>query len=267
MNLNTAIIPFIDPVSGLVNKYPNENINSIGNSVYRDVYYTMLSLAEGLYLGDCSKWINSINSSRVKDANGSPIIGLFHRSCFKPEELQAHDDYVGMMTASKHVDSGNVAREIYAHGFKNKLLGIQFWNWNNLNPFKVTPRTWFARHLPFVAHMHYCAGIEPSRMRKLMWCLGMFANSFEKQDKGTTWMLGWLYMNGITPELDLENFDKVRSILNLDFLMKATIKHWWKKFYQVNPKGMKNVMAVALRDPDSGELNTIHPLVQFGIDK
>lgn len=63
----------------------------------------------------------------------------------KPDDQEAHDNYIGAVVASVVLDDGVLASRIVRYGRKN------WYSWDNLNPGKWSGKTFFARHPGFWA--------------------------------------------------------------------------------------------------------------------
>lgn len=227
-NLKILIKNYLEP-DGLIDTKYDPTISSIGNSVYRSVYYALLAVRGELLMPDKQDCLLSINMSRVP---GVP--GLFYRSSFKKEELQGHDDIIGICTESYFVDDGKIAREVLTHGKST------WYSYNTLEPLKFSWRTMFARHPLFVAHVYMCAGIRPPIYWRMYWCLGLFLSALAPTTNATAWYLAWLSV----------------VVGERQGLFARMVAKCWRLALRLRTKeGMKDIMRNCCEDG--------HPLIEY----
>lgn len=108
--------------------------NSTGNGLlHAGLFYTWLGSNGAMLEHD-----SGLYSTMCYRAQVDNYPGLFHRSLWKKNEWQSHDDYVGIMGAGYFAKS-KVTGEVMKHGRGH-------WGcWNNLEPEKWTIRKFFPR--------------------------------------------------------------------------------------------------------------------------
>lgn len=232
---------YIDMVSGLVNVKPDEGQNAIGNSIYRDIFFLILLITSKMIPYDRVFWFLSVKKSEVKDKDGNPVYGLYNRSFYKTDELQAFDDYIGLLTVSLFIDNGITAREVLVHGLKNNWNGIQIWNWNNLEPYKVTFRTWFGRYLCFIPHLYYCSKIKSSFFINFKWTIGFLLSLLNKKENTTEWIHTWFYFHA---SVDIDSW-----------IVQSSRKLFLKVFIKKYPNGLRDLFNLSF-GPE-------HPLTKY----
>lgn len=235
MTLKEDILQYKES-DGLVDTKPTHGDNEIGNSVYRDCYYLLLELRQEVVYDDMSAWRASLRTQQVI-FDGKYVPGLYSRSIWKRNELQAHDDYIGIAAVSKLYDGGRTAREIIMYGSVN-------WNcWNNLAPFTSTFTTWFGRHPQFIAHLKFASGMRVGIFNTLTWCLGTFFGSFAPRTNTTAWMLNYLY---------------VKTASKDNIFVRLVTKFFFHMLRKRFPKGMNEVFTEMVGDG--------HPLSYYQVD-
>jgi hypothetical protein len=124
-------------------KNPPEN--STGNGLlHAGVFYSYLGSRGAFTQIENDHFVSMVRMSRVPGYEG-----LFHRSPWKLDERQAHDDYIGLM-AGGYFAQYRVTDDVMTHGRKH------FWSWNNLFPEKWTARTFFARFPGMITFFKMC---------------------------------------------------------------------------------------------------------------
>lgn len=224
--LYNEIVPYLEP-DGLVDPKVNTGPSQIGNSVYRSLYYVLLAVRGEL--DDLAKTtcLNSINKTRVPNEEG-----LFYRSSYKTDELQAHDDIIGVAAESYFVDNKAIANEILTHGKNN------FWSYNTLEPSTWSLRTFFARHPLFVAHIYFSAGKRPPLFWMIYWCVGILLCMVTSQTNATAWYLSWLSV----------------TVAEKQSFVGRIMGWFWRK----RLTSMKNILKNCLSEE--------HPLIKYMID-
>lgn len=205
MSLKDEIANWTDSDGLVTPNYRPQTKDETGNGIlYTSIAHCLMVMRGELRdTYDYNMFYCVMRSCQVPDARPrrlkpvpNVISGLFHRSPNKTQELQGDDDYIGVCAASKLMDAP-FAREILKYGRKHR------WSFNNLEPGKWTPRTWFGRKPQFVAHVMFSACQMPPLYLRLLWCASLLLSGLSRSSTG--WMLSWLMTisaEGISPMCD-----------------------------------------------------------------
>lgn len=146
--------------------------------LHTGLFYTIIGLHGLLDNADSWRWVSALEACRVKDSTGRKILGLYWRSPDKIGDRQAHDDYIGIASASVFVDQGMEARLITSHGKQN------YWFYDSISATSGSrdPDTWHDRFPGLTAFYRLCAGEPVSIWEKLTLAGSIIGKSFGKDD-------------------------------------------------------------------------------------
>lgn len=107
-----------------LNEHPDKGDNATGNGqMNRGVAICVMSERNLLTVTDRDGWARLIDDSKSK-LKGD---GHFNRSKWKTNELNSHDNLIGLLCGSYFIDGGHVAGNIF------DVLSANHWRWNNIN--------------------------------------------------------------------------------------------------------------------------------------
>ena len=113
--------------------------------------------------------------------------GVLHRSPIK-RDLEAHDDYVGVLAACKALDTYDMAMRIYRHGLETGFV------YNNTNK-KTTIKSDFSRFFDVVPHFKACLNVRLDLWDQVRWTLGIIGKALWGNESSV--ILGWLMVQSI----------------------------------------------------------------------
>lgn len=142
--------------------------------------------------------------------------GLMNRAPEGKDDQEGPDDYVGCGLMSSYADDGSLARRILAYGNKRCSTfdpaaedeSKRFWSrivyyvlrvlnfgrgiryvYNNSNPGKFTLSAWLGRQPGLIAHLKIAAGIKPTILERLVWCVSLLG--IPDKTHHDSWILSW----------------------------------------------------------------------------
>lgn len=139
--LRGDIIPYRDSCGLILPKKWEGTPRETGNGLlYLGIFYLLL---DDVNEEDEKKFTEIVRSCYEQT-------GLLNRNPGQNDNLNGHDDYIGVCAASLKLNSP-VGLEIYDYGKAHN------WCYNNVEPSKFTLRSWFARMPWNITHITRCA--------------------------------------------------------------------------------------------------------------
>jgi hypothetical protein len=194
--------------------------------------------------------------------------GLYRRSPLKLDQLEAHDDYVGLGALAGLCGFRDVARDILAYGRgadqhgltpadANEHFGSMAddlmkckavpYNYNNVTPGLWNWNTWLGRQPEIVTHLKIAAGERPTSEELALWAAILILSGNADASKRDTWLQDWLMV--LTYQMSA--FHSATA----DY----AVREWWKKLHATFPRGgVKELMTAYLGDHAKG-----NPLAEF----
>jgi len=151
-------------------------------------------------------------------------------------EQEGPDDYYALGLIAYILDAQFIAQRVVNYGTRNK------WNFNNVNPGKLTPSSFLGRQQQLVAHLYFASGLKPPLISKIWWLFVVCAALFNKKENQDGWILTWMLV-------------KVSADVKCRLVQRAR-KSWIKKFKKVWPYGVGSVLGSYFNNPN-------HPSAKF----
>lgn len=215
----------------LLQPYSNPQRNSSGNGLLYTSFYIIYLYKSGLIS------LDHINIFRNISLAGCQVeAGLFKRAPTKYDQ-EGIDDYIGISTACYVLKTREVI-DIYNYGKAND------WVFNNVVPGKFSFSSWFGRFPQFVAHLHYCAGVEPSFFLRLYLAGSIFLSALAPKNHHDQRTLSWLM---------------IQACYGKSKMIDLAAKFWYKRLNSLFPGGMREVFKDYFQNAD-------HPLSKYFID-
>lgn len=226
MDANSSIIEdfqeFTSPTTGLIAPMPH---GGSGNGVL----YTAIAVLL-LKANQCVSASESANKSKIINSYVDSIYkcfiepGLLSRGAGSYDQ-EGPDDYIGACTLP------TFAVAILKYGKSH------WFNYNNVNPGKITKSSFMLRQPQLIAHMYYGAYRRPNIFLRLYWSLAVIyaALTTNKTDQDG-WMLTWLLVynnyNSLAAKIWRYRVNKVfgnQGLKNLNYLNNGDhpITKWW----------------------------------------
>lgn len=185
MNFRDEVVSHFMDEEGLVSVDRDPARWSTGNGLlHTGLFYTLLKLRGELDAGtDVGKFDRAVNRCWT-DLDGLPVQGCLERNDGR-KDLEAQDDYVGVMAASYHLRT--------QHAGLICLFGEEHgWCYDNQNPLHPALRTCHLRFPGLVGFYRIAAGKSPGWAQIPLLAASILANSFSPKDATTGKMLTWL---------------------------------------------------------------------------
>lgn len=243
MSIKTDFLPYTDSF-GLIQ--PDGNGTSGNGILYTAEYVAALVHANDLDSQEKQRLISVLESCEKQP-------GLLWRAPLNKDDQEGPDDYVGIGYTAKFLNHPDIAKRIVEYGRVGvkeydpsaEDEGKRFWSkviykilslfgnktvknvWNNANPGKFTLSAWLGRQLNLMAHLKFAANIDPSCIEKLVWCLAILKDLFEKKSNKDSWVLSWL---------------AVKTAKNKSFICDVVGSIWIWKFKRTWKNGMGELL-------------------------
>jgi hypothetical protein len=245
MNLREEIKPYTDQY-GMV--HPKAGSNS-GNGLryFGDFIACLAARIEVERAEDSITLRNIYDVVKVQ-----PGLLRRHPTAFRRDQ-EGPDDYVGFLYACWVLDT-NVATEILNYGLKNKysfgemlqsyidsgkadhvwawkILKFLFgwvkvrFNYNNINPDKITQSSWLGRQGQLVAHIYWSANQTPPLFYRVWWALSIGFFSVKPND----------------PDSAVLSRHLVCVMAGRSWICRVATHLWRKRFIKTWPGGMNQV--------------------------
>jgi len=161
------------------NQTPNElNAQNSGNALlYMATYYQIKEI-----VGELTDFNKTMFEQMLKFYKSEHSIGVLNRYPSNTEQLQAYDDYVGLLNATSLFNS-TWSRDVMFRKY-------YCWYFDNQDAIRTNPRCWYGRFPGFVAHVYFSNKRLPSLFNRFTWVIKVLsdANNYESMsDKIMTW--------------------------------------------------------------------------------
>jgi hypothetical protein len=205
--------PYTDQYGLIHDKPPtSEVLIPSGNGLlYTAEACVIMQLSKVSY--DRKKIADGVRDSQVKSKPG-----LFNRGPTKLNDLEDHDDYIGLGALSNICGFRDVARAILSYGrgsdqssgasaLRSDCSDFGFarvqlnqcktvpYNYNNVEPGKFCWSTWMGKSPDIITHLKLAAGERPTQEELSVWAAVLIYNgqmATLKKDEKTPWLLSWL---------------------------------------------------------------------------
>jgi hypothetical protein len=168
---------------GLVSIDKNPSKWSTGNGLlYTGIFYSLLALDNKLTAEDIARFAVAVNRCWL-DRYGFTYEGLLERND-KREDLEAHDDYIGICAASYLLKTDH-AKKIVEYGKQN------FWSYNNVEPGRFVLRTWHGRFFGLIGFYKMAANEDPGWLQRKLLKYSI-TGAAAKNDNSGELILMWL---------------------------------------------------------------------------
>lgn len=189
MGFREEVIAHFMDEEGLVSGVRDPGKWTSGNGLlYTGIFYTLLCLRREVQPGDMERFKKTVNLCYV-DRGSQVFPGLLERNDKRPD-LQAHDDYHGVVTASALLNTRHV-HDVFAWGYANN------WSYNNVDPEKWTFRTWHGRFPGQVAYYTMAARENPGVFGPCVLASKITTNALADPADAGGKILVWLMIEGV----------------------------------------------------------------------
>jgi hypothetical protein len=171
--------------------------------------------------------------------------GLFRRSPSNPQDQEGPDDYIGLGALAGVCGFHDIAREILDYG----KSGIVPYNYNNVEPGRLTGGSWMERFPAMIVHWKMAAGEQPSTVELIIWGSALEYSARHNMNADSPqdpWLQSWLMV------LTYQTSAFRSSVTD------AAVTDWWNLLYQRWPGGIKQAMTTYLSAGAKG-----NPLSEF----
>ena len=162
--------------------------------------------------------------------------GLLQRTPDGKWGQEGPDDYVAAIAADR----------VLRDGFADRFLEYgkaNLWNYNNVNPSRLTPSSFLGRQWQIMVHAKIVADKELTRWDKLWWCGTVIKSAFGKKSDQDNWVLAWFLVKTLTKK-------------QVGGIMETCAAFWRRKFRAKWPHGIGEVLADYFNNPS-------HPSVKY----
>lgn len=174
-----------------------------GNGLlYTGIFYSILALSRQADAADVRRFSDAVDPCWVGEHEG-----LLERNDGR-EDLQAHDDYIGVVAASYLLNTPH-ASKIESYGSK------RCFNYNNVKPNEFSFRTWQGRFPGLIGFYRAAAKKEQGLIQKLGFSVTITSNALTSKEYYGSKILAWL---------------RIQVIKQQTFDCRDAIEFWERRF-------------------------------------